>query len=97
MKLGYGYKSLGAVLAAIGVAMAAVGFFQVRELLAELFLFTILFVAVGLCLSILFLIQKGAHIGVTRLEAGVAYVRASHPGASVRPGKDHALRGSRWN
>jgi len=54
MKLRYRYKFLGVVLAAIGVAIAALGFFQVREILAELLIFTILFVAVGLALYPIF-------------------------------------------
>ena len=97
MKQGHHYQIPSTVLAAIGVAIAAVEFYQVRELLAALLIFSVLFGAVGMTLLILFLIQEVALKGVTRLEARVAYVRARLSDVSGQPGKDHVLRSSRWN
>ncbi len=97
MERGYHYQISRAVLATIGVSLAAVGSYQVRELLAALLIFSVFFGAVGMALLILFLIQEVALKGVTRLEERVAYVRAWHSGVSGQPAKDHILRGSRWN
>jgi hypothetical protein len=97
MEQGHHYQISRAVLATIGVALAAVRFYQVRELLAALLLFSLLFAAVGIGLLILFLIQEAALKGVNCIEARVAYVRAWHSGLSSQPTKDHVLRGSRWN
>ena len=97
MKQGHHYQVPRAVLATIGVALAAVGFYQVRELLAALLIFSVFFGAVGMALLTLFFIQEVALKGVTRLEERVAYVRAWHSGVSGEPAKDHILRSSRWN
>jgi hypothetical protein len=96
MKRSQAYQ-VQAVAVALGVAMPAMGFYQVRELLAALLIFSVLFGAVGMALLILCLIQEVALKGVTCLEACVAYVRAWHSGISGQPTKDHALRISRWN
>ncbi len=97
MKPTYTCKISGGFLAAIALAIAAIGFFQVRELLAALLIFSVLFCAGALAFFILFFIEEVAFKGVARFEAGVAHVRAWHSGALVQPGKDHQLRGSRWN
>ena len=95
MKQGHHFQIPKAVPAVIGVAIAAVGFYRVRELLAALLIFSVLFVAVGMGLLILFLIQEVALKGVTRLEAHVAYLRSWHSAVSGHAGKDHVLRSSR--
>jgi hypothetical protein len=97
MQQGNHYRIPKAVLATIGVAIGAVGFYQVRELLAALLMFSVLFGAVGLALLILFLIQEVALKGLTLLEARAAYLRAGHTGVSGQPGKGHVLRTPRWN
>ncbi len=91
------YQISTAVLATIGVALAAVGFYQVRELLAALLIFSLLFATVGIAVLILFLIHEAALKGVNCIEARMVCVRAWHSGVSGQPGKDHVLRGSRWN
>ena len=96
MKQGHHYQIPSTVLAAIGVAIAAVEFYQVRELLAELLIFSVLFIAMGMALLILFLIQEVALKGMARLEARMAYVHAWRSGASGMPAKYHVLRSSRW-
>jgi len=97
MKRSHRYQISRAVLATIGVALAAVGFYQVRELLAALLIFSLLFAAVGIALLILFLIQEAALKGVNCIEACVVCVRPWHSGVTGHPTKDHVLRGSRWN
>jgi hypothetical protein len=97
MKQGHHYQISRAVLAAIGVALAAVEFYQVRELLAALLILSLLLAAVGIALLILFLIQEAALKGVNCIEARVVCVRAWHSGVTGHPTKDHVLRGSRWN
>ena len=86
-----------AVVGALGVAVAAMRFYQVRELLAALLIFSLLFAAVGIALLILFLIHEAALKGVNCIEARVVCVRAWHSGVIGHPIKDHVLRGSRWN
>ena len=91
------YRIPRVVLAGIGVAIGAVRFYQVRELLAVLFIFGVLFSVVGLALLILFFIHEAALKGETLLEARTAYLRAAHPVVSGHPGKNHVLRSPRWN
>jgi hypothetical protein len=86
-----------AVMAAIGVARAAVGFYEVRELLAALLMFSLIFCIVGIALLIVFLIQEVALQGLNRLEARAVYVRASYSGASDRPDKNRISRSPRWS
>lgn len=95
MKQGHHYQIPKAVPAVIGVAIAAVGFYRVRELLAALLIFSVLFSAVGMGLLILFFVQEVALKGVTRLEARLPYLRAWHSAVSGQAGKDHVLRSSR--
>jgi hypothetical protein len=85
------------IAGAIGVAIAAMGFYQVRELEAAFVIFSILFGTMGMALLILLLIQEVALKGVTQLEACVACVRARHAGVLGQQGKDHVLRNPRWN
>ena len=96
MKRGHSYQ-VHAVVGAIGVAIAAMGFYQVRELVAALVIFGILFGTVGMALLILFLIQELALKGVTQLEARLACVHARHAAISDQRDKDHVVRSPRWN
>lgn len=97
MKRGHHYEISGAVLAIIAVAIVAIEFFQVRELLAELLLFSVLFGVLGMALFTLYLIQEVVLKGAARIESCVAYVRARHSGVLGHLGKDHVLRSSRWH
>ena len=97
MRHGRHYRISAAVLAAIGVVIAAVGFYQVRELLAELLIFSVLFGTAGMALLILLLAQEAALKGLTRLETQVGYARAWHSGVSGQPARHHVHRSSRWN
>ena len=97
MKPNHSYEIPMAIAAVVGISIAAVGFYPVRELVAALAIFSILFGTVGMALLILFLIQEVAEKGVTHLEARLARVRARHSAASARPLNDHMLRTQRWN
>ena len=86
-----------AILAAFSVVIARMWFYQVRELIAALGIFSILFVTMGMALLILYSIEKLALKGVTRLEARVAYARSRHSALLSQRDKDHVLRRPRWN
>jgi hypothetical protein len=79
-----------AVVGALGVAVAAMRFYQMRELLAALLIFSLIFCIVGMALLILFLIQEVTLKGLSRIEARVAYVCAGHSGVSSKPDKDQS-------
>ena len=78
------------------MAVAAMRFYQVRELLAALLIFSLLFSADGIVLLILFLIQEAALKGVNCIEAACLRVRG-HSGVSSKPDKDHVFRRPGWN
>ena len=85
------------MVGAVGMAIAAMGFYQVRELVAALVIFSILFGIMGMALLILFLIQEVALKGVTQVEARLACVRARHIAVSSQRNSDRVLRSIRWN
>ena len=97
MKRGRSYQVGKAVVGAVGVAIAAMGFYQVREMIAALVIFSILFGTMGIALLMLFLIQEIALRGVTQVEARVACVRARHIAVSSQRDSDRVLRSPRWN
>jgi hypothetical protein len=70
--------------AVLCLSIAVAEFYQVRELVAALAIFAVLFGTIGTALLILFLIQKAALKGVICLEMGVVRVRARHTAAPVR-------------
>jgi hypothetical protein len=82
------------IVGTIGVVLAVVRFYAVRELVAALIIFTILFGTLGMALLTLVLIQRMALKGLNQIESCVAYVRARHAVPSKRR---HALRSPRWN
>jgi len=86
-----------AIVAGFSVFIASIWFYQVRELVAALAIFSILFVTMGMALLILYSIEKLALKGVTRLEGRVAYARSRHAAVLSQRDKDHVLRGPRWN
>lgn len=77
VRQGHYYQVL-AILGAIGVAIAAVEFYEVRELVAALIIFSLLFCAIGMALAIGVLIQGVAFKGLNHLESRVSYARAHH-------------------
>lgn len=67
-----------AIMAAFTAFTGSMWFYQVRELVAALAIFSILFVTVGMALLILYSIENLAVRGMARLEARVAYARSRH-------------------
>jgi hypothetical protein len=60
----------------MGIAIAAIGFYRVRELVAALIIFSVLFGILGIALLTLFLIQELALKGGSELErAWLAFER----------------------
>ena len=79
-----------ALACAMGIAIAAIGFYRVRELVAALIIFSVLFGILGIALLTLFLIQELALKGVIQVGARLAGVRARHSDAScTRGGHEH--------
>lgn len=87
------------VIAVLGLSMSigAAEFYSVRELVAALIIFSILFGTIGMALLILFLIQDLALKGVAHLESGMAYIRVPHGAISGQRSRNHVLRSPRWN
>jgi hypothetical protein len=83
MKRAYAYQ-LEVIVGVIGMAMAAIGFYEVRELVASLVLFTILFGALAMALLTLVLIRRMVLKGLTQFESCVVYVRAQHVAVSIQ-------------
>ena len=73
---------LPVTVGAIAVGITAMAFYEVRELVAALIIFSILFGTIGMALLTLFLIQGIALKGLSQLESRAAYVRAQHAAAS---------------
>lgn len=78
-----------AIMAAFSVFIASMWFYPMRELVAALAIFSILFVTIGMALLILYSIENLAVRGVTRLEARVAYARSRHVALLSQQDKDH--------
>ena len=85
------------IIGAIGVFIVSTGFYQVREFVAALLIFTVLFGTVGIVILILLLIQELTLEGLNRIEASVARIRERHTVPSTRPHRDLTLRSHRWN
>jgi len=77
-----------AFMAAFGVFIASMWFYQERELVAALAIFSMLFITMEMDLLIFLLIEKIALKGVTRLEARVAYARSQHAAVLSQRDKD---------
>lgn len=72
----------------VGVFIASMWFYPVRELVAAVVIFSILFITMGMAFLTLFLIEKIALKGVARLEARVAYARSQHTAVWSQRDKD---------
>lgn len=86
-----------AIVGAFGVAIASVGFYQVRELVAALAIFSLLFGTIAMAFLILFLIEEVALKGVAQLESRMACIHARHVGIPGQRDMDHVLRSWRWS
>lgn len=81
----------------LALSIGASEFYSLRELVAALIIFSILFGTVGMALMILFLIQDLALKGVAHFESRMAYVCVRHGAKSGHRNQNHVLRSSRWN
>jgi hypothetical protein len=75
------------------LSIGAVELYPVRELVAALIIFSVLFGTMGIALLSLFLIQDLALKGVAHLESHMAYVRVRHGAISGQTDQ----RSPRWN
>jgi Flp pilus assembly protein TadB len=83
----YSGKAVAAA-AGIGVfALFATVFYRVRELLAALILFSVVFGVVAIAFLILWLVERGAHEAAVRLETRMSHI-PSRP--VVAPAQAHA-------
>jgi hypothetical protein len=86
------------VSAGIGVlALCAAGFYRVRELLAALILFSVLFGTVAIAALILWLVEQGAHIAAARLETLVSDFPSRRIFAPAHLHAHHSKRTPPWN
>lgn len=92
------FRAVPIVIAAVsGFTIGAAGFYSVREVVAALIIFSILFGTMGMALLSLFLIQDLALKGVAHLESRIAYIRVRHGAISGKRDQNHVLRSPRWN
>jgi hypothetical protein len=86
------------VSAGIGVlALCAAVFYRVRELLAALILFSVLFGIVAIAVLILWLVEQGAHAAAARLETHVSDILSRRIVAPAQVHANHSHRSSPWN
>jgi hypothetical protein len=85
------WYQIQAVAAATELAIAAIGFYRVRELVAALIIFSFLFGIVGIAFLTLFLIQELALKRVIQVVARLACVRPRHAAVSSQRNSDCAL------
>lgn len=92
---GSGWRYAIYTLGLVALIIAAMAFYQVRELIAALVIFSVLFGALGATLLMLFFVQDATLKGVTQLEARMAYVRTRH-GAPTQAHDDHTAWNPLW-
>ena len=85
------------VVGVFGLALSAAAFYQVRELLAALVIFSVVFSTVGTAFLILVLIEEAALKGITLLEARMVCVRARYTAVSAHLHGEHIPESPRWN
>jgi hypothetical protein len=93
MKRNHAVRAIALVL---GISLAGVEFYSVRELVAALLMFSVLFGIVGAGFLILFATEELALKGMTLLESQLAYVRARTT-ASLHRHRDLLVRKPRSN
>ena len=89
-----------AAKAAAGIsvlALSAAVFYRVRELLAALLLFSVLFGVVIFAVLILWLVERATHEAAVRLVTHRAHIPSRHIVASSRGHAGHILRTRQWN
>ena len=85
------------IAVALALSIGAAEFYSLRELVAALIIFSILFGTVVMTLLILFLIQDLALKALAHLESRMAYVCVRHGAKSGQRDQNHVLRSPRWN
>jgi hypothetical protein len=83
----YSRKAVEAVAGIVVLALSAAVFYRVRELLAALLLFSVLFGVLAIAVLILWLVERGAHEAAVRLETHMVHIPARHV---VAPAQAHA-------
>ncbi len=98
-KTGWIYSGKAVEAAAgIGVlALSAAAFYRVREILAALLLFSVLFGVVIFAILIMWLVGEATHEAAVRLETHVAHIPARHIVAPSPGHAGHILRNPPWN
>jgi hypothetical protein len=84
-----------AVEAAAGsgvLALFAALFYRVRELLAGLILFTVVFGVVAIAVLILWVVERGAHEAAVRLETHMSHIPSRRVVAPARAHANHIHR-----
>lgn len=84
MKTNRFYTRSAALAVGPALTVAAAEFYRVRELLAALAIFTLLFGALGMVLLVGFLAEEAVVKGAEHFEASLAYVRARPHAAMVK-------------
>lgn len=93
----YTGKAVGAA-GGIGVlALSAVAFYRVREILAALLLFSVLLGVVIFAILIMWLVGEATHEAATRLEQYVTHIPARHTFAVSPAHANPIFRSRRWH
>jgi len=72
------FNKILAATIAVGLVVATMEFYVVRELAAALVIFAVLFSAVGTALLIMVVVEESILTGITHLEARLVRVRAQN-------------------
>ncbi len=98
MNLNYFHSyRLPAIIAFFIAMFIGFEFYRIRELLAALAMFTLLFGILGMASLMMFLVEQSALKGVSYFEAVLARVKVGHSNSSVQLHPHPAFRGPRWN
>lgn len=85
------------VAAGIGVfAISAAAFYRVREILAALLLFSVLFGVVIVAILIMWLVGEATHEAAVRVESHLTRIPARHIAALSHVHSGHILKNPHW-
>ncbi len=93
----YSSKAVKAAAGIGALAFSAAVFYRVRDLLAALLLFSVLFGVVIIAVLILWLVEEATHEAAVRLETHMAHIPARHIVAASLGHAGHILRTRPWN
>jgi hypothetical protein len=93
----YSSKAVKAATGIGALAFSAAVFYRVRELLAALLLFSVLFGVVIVAVLVLWFVEEATHEIAVRLETHISHISVLHIVAPARAHANHIHRSPPWN